>query len=112
MTSTSTNPMVDAADDLKKDFENGNYNPLIGRYDLTEGVLDEEQKAAFAATLDHSVRQMAAAFELWDFGCWTALLRSTFYEGLYQVGGAVLAGTFHREKRNVTLKRKQTEDRL
>ena len=47
----------------------------------------------------------AAAFELWDFGCWTALLRSTFYEGLYQVGFAVLAGEFHRVKRV-----KRTED--
>ncbi len=94
--------LVDAADDLKKDFESGNYNPLIRRYGLTEATLDGETKQAFAATLDTSVRQMAAAFELWDFGCWTALLRSTFYEGLYQVGSAVLAGTFHSVKRNST----------
>lgn len=104
--------LVDAADDLKKDFASGNYNPLIGRYGLTEGVLDEETKRAFAATLDDSVRQMAAAFELWDFGCWTALLRSTFYEGLYQVGHAVLAGTFHRTKRNPTHEITQTEDEV
>ena len=103
--------LVDAADDLKKDCESGNYNPLLLRYGLTEGKLTEETKAAFAATLDQSVRQMAAAFELWDFGCWTALLRSTFYEGLYRVGSAVLAGTFHKRTRGSD-QSKDTEDRV
>ena len=91
--------LVDAADDLAKDYKNGNFNPLIPRYGLTEGKLTEEAKKDFAMTLDRSVQSMAAAFELWDFGCWTALLRSTFYEGLYHVGYAVLAGEFHRAKR-------------
>lgn len=43
-------------------------------------------------TLDHSIHQMAAAFELWDFGVWTPVLQSTFYGGLFQVGKAVLDG--------------------
>ena len=73
---------------------------MIPRYGLTEGKLTDEAKQDFAMTLDRSVRSMAAAFELWDFGCWTALLRSTFYEGLYQVGHAVLAGEFRRAKRS------------
>ena len=45
-------------------------------------------------SLDHSVRLMAAAFELWDFGAWSGLIRSTVYEGLFLVGRAVLEGTF------------------
>lgn len=101
--------LVDAADDLKKDEQSGSYNPLRARYAATAGELDEAAKRDFAATLDQSVRCMAAAFELWDFGCWTALLRSTFYEGLYQVGTAVLAGEFHKKRRG---NRKQTEDRV
>ncbi|MBR6677794.1 MAG: hypothetical protein IKL23_03570 [Oscillospiraceae bacterium] len=92
--------LVDAADDLEKDYKSGSFNPLIPRYGLTEGKLTDEAKQDFAMTLDRSVRSMAAAFELWDFGCWTALLRSTFYEGLYQVGHAVLAGEFRRAKRS------------
>ena len=37
---------------------------------------------------------MATAFELWDFGVWTPVLEATFYAGLFQVGQAVLDGTF------------------
>lgn len=98
--------LVDAADDLEKDYKSGSFNPLIPRYGLTEGKLTEEAKRDFAMTLDRSVQSMAAAFELWDFGCYTPLLRSTFYEGLYQVGYAVLAGEFRRMKPG---KRKHTE---
>ena len=61
-----------------------------------------------AATMDRSVEQMAAAFELLDFGQWTEIIRSVVYEGLYAVGGAVLHGTFRkrpkREERNPTRK--------
>ena len=88
--------LVDAADDLAADFKSGSYNPLIDRYGLTEPQLSEETKREFSLTLDLSVRAMAAAFELFDFGVWTDLLRSTFYEGMYRVGNAVLAGTFRR----------------
>lgn len=104
--------LVDAADDLEEDCKSGNYNPLALRYTLRDGALSESDRAAFAATLDISVRQMAAAFELWDFGDFAPLLRSTFYEGLYQVGAAVLAGTFHKAKHSRRAERKQTEDRL
>jgi hypothetical protein len=38
---------------------------------------------------------MTTAFELWDFGCWRTILESTLYSGLFQVGNAVLEGTFH-----------------
>lgn len=91
--------LVDAADDLEKDFKSGNYNPLRGRYGLKEGKLDDASRAEFAATLDQSIRKIAAAFELWNFGCYENILRSTFYEGMYQVGNAVLAGTFRRRRR-------------
>ena len=50
--------------------------------------------AELGATMDQSVRQMAAAYELWDFGMWSPIIRSTVYEGLYCVGNAVLEGTF------------------
>lgn len=88
--------LVDAADDLKEDFSSGGYNPLICRYMLKEPELAEETKREFSETLDLSVRSIAAAFELFDFGARTGILRSIFYEGMYQVGGAVLAGTFRR----------------
>lgn len=91
--------LVDAADDLKKDAADGNYNPVALRYGLKDGVWTAESRREFAVTLDHSIHQMAAAFELWDFGVWTPVLESTFYAGLFQVGHAVLDGTFRRQKK-------------
>ena len=87
--------LIDAADDLADDFKNGNYNPLIHRFDLTEGKLTGQARHELVLTLDHSIRLMAAAFELWDFGVWTPIIQATVYEGLFSVGKAVLEGTFH-----------------
>ena len=87
--------LVDAADDLADDFSAGSYNPLIFRYGLTGGELTEEAREGLAVSLDHSIRLMAAAYELWDFGVWSPIIRATVYEGLFLVGKAVLEGTFH-----------------
>ena len=87
--------LVDALDDLEKDAAEGNYNPIALRFDAPSGKLSEQERELVAATLDASIRQMAAAFELGDFGPWKKLVESTVYEGLYCVGHAVLEGTFH-----------------
>ncbi len=87
--------LVDAADDLQKDLKSGSYNPLVFRFSLEGDRLSEESRGELAATLDRSVEQMAAAFELADFGDYTPLIQSVVYEGLYAVGNAVLNGTFH-----------------
>lgn len=86
--------LVDAIDDLAEDFAGGSYNPLICRFGLTEGTLTEEARRDLVLTLDHSIRQMAAAYELWDFGVWSPILQATVYEGLFLVGKAVLEGRF------------------
>lgn len=86
--------LVDAADDLAKDFTSGSYNPLIYRYGLTEGKLTEDARESLVLSLDHSIRLMAAACELWDFGVWTPIIQATVYEGMFLVGQAVLEGTF------------------
>ena len=101
--------LIDGADDLKKDAESGNYNPVALRYGLTDGTWTPESRRDFATTLDHSIHQMAAAFELWDFGVWTPVLQSTFYGGLFQVGKAVLDGRFHRPSRKNIREFEETE---
>lgn len=88
--------LIDAADDLKRDAADGNYNPVALRYDLSGGLWTDTARREFVLTLDHSVHAIAAAFELWDFGPWTPLLERIFYSGLFQTGRAVLDGTFHR----------------
>jgi len=87
--------LVDAADDLKKDAASGNYNPVALRYGLHGGEWTPSARHEFAQTLDASIHMIATAFELWDFGCWRTLLERTIYSGLFQVGKAVLDGTFH-----------------
>ena len=103
--------LVDAADDLKKDTANGNYNPVALRFGLTDGQWTGEARREFALSLDHSIRMMATAFELWDFGVWTPILETTIYQGLFQVGKAVLDGTFRKAPRNMERKkRKKVEE--
>ncbi len=87
--------LVDAADDLAEDFASGSYNPLLERFALEEGRLTEEAREGLVLSLDSSIRLMAAAYELWDFGAWSNVIRSVVYEGLFCVGRAVLEGTFH-----------------
>lgn len=92
--------LVDAADDLADDYKNGNYNPLIRRFSLDRGELSTEAREALVVSLDHSIRLICTAFELWDFGDWSGIIRATVYEGLFCVGKAVLEGTFHAAKTN------------
>lgn len=87
--------LVDALDDLQDDAVSGNYNPILLRFQLKDGVLTPEARHMVVSTLDASIRQMAAAYELWDFGVWSPIIQATVYQGLYQVGNAVLEGTFH-----------------
>ena len=86
--------LIDAADDLADDFASGSYNPLLRRYGLTAGGLSEEARKDLTVSLDHSIRLMGAAYELWDFGIWKPVIQSVVYEGLFLVGAAVLEGTF------------------
>lgn len=91
--------LIDAADDLRRDLAEGCYNPVALRYGLTDGVWTQEARQEFTVTLDHSIHMMATAFELWDFGVWRTLLEATVYTGFFQVGKAVLDGTFHPSRR-------------
>ena len=99
--------LVDAVDDLAKDMKSGSYNPLVYRFDLTEPKLTDAVRHDVSVTLDSSVRAMAAAFELWNFGAYNAVIESAVYHGLYAVGTAVLDGTFRRIRRPLGTKEKQ-----
>ena len=91
--------LIDAADDFKKDARSGGYNPLRYRYENDGETLTEADKRAIAETLDASIARMAAAYALCDYGVWTPILDSIFYESLYGIGKAVLDGTYRRRRR-------------
>ncbi len=99
--------LVDAADDLKKDFASGCYNPLRCRYALTSGELDEKTRQEVALLLDLSVHRMADAYALLERGVWSNILDSIFYESLYGIGNAVLNGTYHKPPRRTHFRTKQ-----
>ena len=96
--------LIDAADDLKKDLQSGNYNPVALRFGMTaipqegESLWRPEDRQSFATTLDHSIHMMTTAYELWDFGVWSPILEATLYTGLFQVGKSVLDGTYHARR--------------
>lgn len=98
--------LVDASDDLKKDFEAGCYNPLRYRYGLTDGTLDEKTQQEVALSLDLSVHRMASAYALLERGVWSNILDSIFYESLYGIGNAVLKGTYHKPPRRTHFRTK------
>ena len=102
--------LVDAADDMKKDAEEGNYNPVALRFEVQDGVWMPEKRQEFAVTLDHSIRMITTAFELWDFGVWTPILQTTFYTGLFRVGKAVLDGTFRAIPRGEDRKKRKNDE--
>lgn len=102
--------LVDAADDMKKDAEEGTYNPVALRFELQNGIWTPEKCREFAVTLDHSIRMITTAFELWDFGVWTPILETTFYTGLFHVGKAVLDGTFHAHPRGEERKKRKNDE--
>ena len=102
--------LVDAADDLKQDAEDGGYNPVALRFGLENGQWTPESRSEFTQSLDHSIRMIATAYELWDFGCWKPILETTIYSGLFQVGKAVLDGTFRRRVRGLERSNKKAEE--
>lgn len=102
--------LMDAADDLKQDRQSGSYNPLILRYKLSEDALDEASRSEFTETVDHSIHQIATAYELWDFGCWNNFLETIVYSGLFQVGKAVLDGTFQSSVRQIKNQKNDEEN--
>ncbi len=100
--------LIDAADDFERDARSGSYNPLRYRYQNESGQLTQDDRLALAQTLDASVEHMAAAYALMDYGVWTPILDSIFYESLYGIGNAVLNGTYRRRRR---LRREQKKEK-
>ena len=102
--------LVDAADDFRSDMRSGNYNPLRCRFGASGETLSDADKASVARTLDDSVHQMASAYALCDFGVWTPILDSIFYESFYAIGKAVLDGTYHKPRRRDPARLMETKD--
>lgn len=102
--------LIDAADDFTEDAKSGCYNPLRYRYNNFSDKLDDPTKAALSATLDASIKQMASAYALCDYGIWTPILDSIFYDSFYGIGKAVLSGAYHKPSRKSPAKQEKHEE--
>ena len=85
--------LVDARDDLKKDREEGAYNPLLLRFGAQ---CDDE---ALKDTMDHSLEMAASAMELGRFGCRAPLLENILYLGLPMVQRSVFDSSWSQLKK-------------
>jgi hypothetical protein len=94
--------LLDAADDLKEDREKGRYNPLVYRFEASDGGLRQEDRDELYLTLRHSENLMSSAFELLDKNLWSDILDNIIYLGIPQVISAVLSGRWRKPRRNET----------
>ena len=88
--------LLDAADDLEKDVQNGSYNPLLLRFPCEGGRLSDEDKAQLRATIRLSQHSAAAALALRPPDVWQPILENIVSDGLTLVTDMVLAGTWQR----------------
>ncbi|MCL2589196.1 MAG: DUF5685 family protein [Oscillospiraceae bacterium] len=80
--------LIDAFDDLEKDKQSGNYNPLAVRF---------EQPDEVQVTITHSANLIATAYNLLPTGKWSGILENIIYLGFPAVTESVFEGRFqHR----------------
>lgn len=95
--------LADAMDDLAEDCKKDRYNPLRYRFSPQNGMLLQEDHAALLQTMDASVDQAAAAFELMERSAAGAVPENVIYYGLPAVMKAVAEGRFRARKKKVKI---------
>ena len=95
--------IIDAADDLQKDFKRGGYNPIAERFHLTEGEIGPEVKAEIQTTLAFSRLSALLALGLLEANKNRDILENTLTLGLAAVEERVLNGEPPRRLRTAPL---------
>ena len=85
--------LLDAAQDVAEDLEQGNYNPVVLRYDLRTPDLTEI-KDALERTLERSLADVCMSFDLLDAQRDAELIRNIIFLGMPLVTRQVLDGTY------------------
>lgn len=88
--------LVDARDDLEKDREEGQYNPLPLRW--PDGP--EQHEVELRRTLEGSLDLAISAYNLMEFGCWGPILGNILCIGLPAVEEAVFRGLWKKKHKN------------
>ena len=96
--------ILDAIDDLADDWKNGSYNPLLYRFGLNSGKLDETSEETLRSTLNLSQHCIASAFQLVEENPWSPILENIIYLGLPMTADKVFSGQWNkREKGKETI---------
>ena len=85
--------LLDAAQDVAEDLEQGNYNPVVLRYGLQSPDLTEIRQP-LERTLERSLADICMAYDLLDFGRDADLVRNIIFLGMPLVTKQVLDGTY------------------
>lgn len=91
--------ILDAADDLAEDVKEGNYNPLIYRFDAKDGKLSEEDETELRRSMQFSHNSMASAFALLDRNPYTDILSNILFFGIPMVTQSVFSGAWRKTGR-------------
>ena len=85
--------LLDAAQDVKEDMEQDNYNPVVLRYGLRTPDITEI-KQPLERTLERSLADICMAFDLLDAKRDADLIRNIIFLGMPLVTRQVLDGTY------------------
>lgn len=86
--------LIDALEDLAKDQQRGNYNPLSLRFP----EWNQEDQTYLAANLEHSLSLAGAAFQLMEKNLWSPVVENILYNGLPGVQEIVFSGKWQEYK--------------
>ena len=92
--------IIDAVDDLPDDVRNGNYNPLIYRFDISGENLLKENTEELMLTVRHSLGRISAAYQLLDKSQWSPILENIIYLGMQSAAEVAFAGDRHKKKKS------------
>ena len=85
--------LLDAAQDVKEDMEQDNYNPVVLRYGLRTPDITEI-KQPLERTLERSLADICMAFDLLDAKRDADLIRNIIFLGMPLATRQVLDGTY------------------
>lgn len=93
--------LIDAADDIYKDYKNNNFNPF-----LNSDIIDVKKSPKLEISsycnsiLNQNAAQCIAAFNLFDFKLFYGILNNIICEGLAQMQKKVLFDSLDKEAQN------------
>lgn len=88
--------LIDALDDLEDDYRTGSFNPFLNGVDKLSNEAKERICSQAVESLNITVSELAATFELLDIKNFNSIIGNTIYLGLHEVQSAVIT---KKEKR-------------